>query len=157
MYTMIPFNRRNVLARAGELFDDRFFRSFFNMNDWMGGAGFRVDIRDKGDCYVLEAELPGVSEDKISLSCENDTLTVGADYTSESGDEKTCYSERRSGHVERSFSLEGIVQDKISAEYRNGILYVTLPKEQPAKQPGRRQIPIGNLKSAGDEPEKLGE
>ena len=156
MYTMIPFNRRNVLSRANDLFDDRFFRSFFNMNDWMGSAGFRVDIRDRGDNYVLEAELPGVSEDRISLSCENDTLTVGADYDSESKDEKTCYSERRTGHVERSFSLEGILQDQISAEYKNGILYVTLPKEQPAKQPGRRQIPISNLKS-GEETGKIGE
>ena len=77
MYTMIPFNRRNVLNRASELFDDRFFRSFFNMNDWMGSAGFRVDIRENADNYVLEAELPGVSEDRISLSCENDTLTLG--------------------------------------------------------------------------------
>ncbi len=156
MYTMIPFNRRSVINRANELFDDRFFRSFFNLNDWMGGAGFRVDIRDRGDSYLLEAELPGVSEDRISLTCENDTLTIGADYTSETKDEKTCYSERRSGRVERSFSLEGILQDSISAEYKNGILYVTLPKEQPAKQPGPRRIPIGNLKS-GEEPEKLGE
>ncbi len=156
MYSMIPFNHRNVLNRASELFDDRFFRSFFTMNDWMGSAGFRVDIRDKGDNYVLEAELPGVCEDKISLSCENDTLTIGADYASENKDEKTCYSERRTGHVERTFSLEGILQDQISAEYKNGILYVTLPKEQPVKQPGRRQIPIGNLKAAGEN-EKLGE
>ena len=155
MYTMIPFNHRNVLNRASELFDDRFFRSFFNMNDWMGSAGFRVDIRENAENYVLEAELPGVSEDRISLSCENDTLTIGADYNEEKKDEKTCYSERRTGHVERSFSLEGVVQDNISAEYKNGILYVTLPKQQPAKQPGRRQIPIG--KAAGDDQAKIEE
>ncbi len=155
MYSMIPFNHRNILNRANELFDDRFFRSFFNMNDWMGSAGFRVDIRENADNYVLEAELPGVSEDRISLSCENDTLTIGADYNEEKKDEKTCYSERRTGHLERSFSLEGVVQDQISAEYKNGILYVTLPKEQPAKQPGRRQIPIG--KPSGDDQAKIEE
>ena len=155
MYTMIPFNHRNVLNRASELFDDRFFRSFVNMNDWMGSAGFRVDIRENAENYVLEAELPGVSEDRISLSCENDTLTIGADYNEEKKDEKTCYSERRTGHVERSFSLEGVVQDQISAEYKNGILYVTLPTEQPAKQPGRRQIPIG--KASGEDQAKIEE
>ena len=153
MYTMIPFNHRNVLNRASELFDDRFFRSFFNMNDWMGSAGFRVDIRENDENYILEAELPGVSEDRISLTCENNTLTIGADYSEEKKDEKTCYSERRTGHLERSFSLEGVMQDQISAEYKNGILYVTLPKEQPARQPGRRQIPIG--KAGGDDTAKI--
>ncbi len=148
MYTMIPFNRKNLLDRANELFDDRFVRSFFNMNDLFGSAGFRVDIRDKGESYVLEAELPGVPQDRIDLSVENDALTVSADYENTSKDEKTCYSERRMGHVARSFSLEGIRQEDISAEYRDGILYVTLPKEQPPKQPGKRQILISGPRDA---------
>ncbi len=143
MYTMIPFSRRNLIDRANALFDDRFVRSFFNMNDLLGGAGFRVDIRDREDSYVLEAELPGVSRDRIDLSVENDMLTVSADYENEHTDEKTCYSERRTGHVSRSFSLEGIRQEDISAEYREGVLYVTLPKEQPAGKAGKRQILIG--------------
>ena len=84
MYSMIPFSRKNLIDRASELFDDRFVRSFFNMNDLFGSAGFRVDIREKGDSYVLEAELPGIPRDKIDLSVENDVLTVSAEYESAS-------------------------------------------------------------------------
>ena len=143
MYTMIPFNRSNSLSnRADSLFDDRFFRSFFNMNDWMGAQGFRVDIRENDNDYVLEAELPGVSKDQIGLSVENNTLTVSADYKTENKDGRSCYSERRTGHVQRSFSLEGIREDDIRASYKDGILYVTLPKAQPDKAEGVKHIAI---------------
>ena len=58
MYTMIPFHGR--MRRAGDsALDDRFFRSLFDMSDWMGSAGFRVDIRENDASYLLEAELPG--------------------------------------------------------------------------------------------------
>jgi len=145
MYTLMPYrNHRDMTAhRTPSLFDDRFFRSFFDMNDWMGNAGFRVDIHDNEKNYTIEAELPGVTEDQISLTVENDTLTISADMQSERSDEKAYYSERRVGHVSRSFSLEGIDQDHISADYKNGILYVTLPKQEPVKAPGARRIAIG--------------
>ena len=147
MYTMMPYRaHRNMPQerRLPSLFDDRFFRSFFDMNDWMGNMGFRVDIHDENDHYALEAELPGVTEDQINLSVENDTLTISADMNSERKDEKAYYSERRVGHVSRSFSLDGIDQDRISADYKNGILTVTLPKAQPAEAPGARRILIGH-------------
>lgn len=144
---MMPYrNHHNMPQRADRfpsLFDDRFFRSFFDMNDWMGNMGFRVDIHEKEDHYELEAELPGVSEDQISLTVENDTLTVSADMQSEHKDEKTYYSERRVGHVSRSFNLDGIDQERITADYKNGILTVHLPKTQPAEAPDARRIAIG--------------
>ena len=145
MYTMIPFrsHRNYPQHRSDFLFDDRFFRSFFDMNDWMGNAGFRVDIHDEQDHYTLEAELPGVTEDQINLTVENDTLTIAADMQSEHKDENAYYSERRVGHVSRSFNLDGIDTDRISADYRNGLLTVTLPKQQPTTEPGQRRIPIG--------------
>ena len=146
LYSMMPYRSHRSLSnehRMPSLFDDRFFRSFFDMNDWMGNMGFRVDIHDDDDHYTLEAELPGVSKDQINLSVENDTLTISADMQSERRDEKAYYSERRVGHVSRSFNLDGIDQDRISADYRNGILYVSMPKLQPAESAGARRIAIG--------------
>ena len=157
MYTMMPYRaHRNMPQerRLPSLFDDRFFRSFFDMNDWMGNMGFRVDIHDENDHYQLEAELPGVNEDQINLTVENDTLTISADMQSERKDEKAYYSERRVGHVSRSFSLEGIDQDHITADYKNGILYVTMPKEQPQEPTGARKILIGHGAAAEPEEEK---
>ena len=152
MYSMMPYRAHRNLPqdrRFPSLFDDRFLRSFFDMNDWMGNMGFRVDIHDEEDHYALEAELPGVSEDQINLSVENDTLTISADMHSERNDEKAYYSERRVGHVSRSFSLDGIDQEHITADYKNGILTVRLPKLQPQENPGARRILIGH---GGDAP-----
>ena len=150
MYTMMPYRNHRLpqQPRVPSLFDDRFFRSFFDMNDWMGNMGFRVDIHDDDKHYTLEAELPGVSEDQINLSVENDTLTIAAELRSERKDEKAYYSERRVGHVSRSFSLEGIDQEHITADYKNGILTVTLPKTQPVEAPGARRILIGHGEDA---------
>ncbi len=146
LYSMMPYRSHRNLPqekRFPSLFDDRFFRSFFDMNDWMGNMGFRVDIHDDGSHYTLEAELPGVKQDQISLTVENDTMTISADMQNEHRDEKAFYSERRVGHVSRSFSLDGIDQDQITADYQNGILYVTMPKLQPAEPAGVRHIAIG--------------
>jgi len=146
MYTMIPFRSHRTLNqnRPSSLFDDRFFRSFFDMNDWMGSAGFRVDIHEEKDHYLMEAELPGVPQEQISITADQDTLTISADMRSERNDEKAYYSERRMGHVSRSFSLEGIDENAITADYKNGILYVNMPKKQPCRDCSQRRIPIGS-------------
>lgn len=147
MYTLIPFRGRRDVSRGmtNSLFNDSFFRSFFDMSDWMGSAGFRVDVKDKADHYLLEAELPGVPEDQIELSVDNDVLTITANARTEHKEEKDSYlyCERRMGRMERSFSLEGIQQDNISADYKNGVLTVTLPKNAPEPPKTQRRIAIG--------------
>lgn len=141
MFTMVPYRRGN---RTPSLFDDRLFRSFFDFAEPFGNAGFRVDIRDQGESYLLEAELPGVKQEEIELSVDNDVLTISANRKEEKKEEKDSYlyCERRSGRTQRSFSLEGIDQEKIQAKYENGILSVTLPKVTPEapKTPKRIEI-----------------
>ena len=146
MYSMIPFHTRRDLSRGhgNSLFDDSFLRSFFDMNDWMGNVGFRVDIHDAQDHYELEAELPGVSEDQISVTVDSDTLTISADLRTDREENGAYYRERRMGHVSRSFSLDGIEPENISADYKNGVLYVMLPKAAPTEENSRQRcIPIG--------------
>lgn len=146
MYNMIPFRMHRSLSRPmsmmNSLFDDHFLRSFFNMNDMMGSFGFRVDIRENDCSYLLEAELPGVDEKDIELTLENDMLTISANLNEERKDERNCYSERRYGHMTRAFNLEGIDQEKIVASHKNGILYITLPKEKPEEKKTARRIGI---------------
>lgn len=152
MYTLMPYRpylTRQPQRRTG-LLNDSFFRNFMNMDDMMPSNGFRVDIREKGDVYVLEAELPGVEEQNINLSVEENVLTISADVNIERKDEKESYyyCERRSGHMSRSFSLDNIDQDGIVAEYNNGILSVTLPKEKQAPEKTARKIAINTARIA---------
>lgn len=152
MYTIVPFANHRELRNQprSPFFDDRFFRSFFDMSDMVGSAGFRVDVREEDACYKLEAELPGVSKDKLNLCVEDGTLVISADLNEEKKEEKRgyLYSERRTGHVERRFDLEGVDQERIAADYKDGVLEVTLPKLQPEpKKETKRAIAIGEGKA----------
>ena len=145
MYSLTPFRRSVSRDLMNPFPTDRFFRSFFDMSDMVGSAGFRVDVRDEGDAFRLEAELPGVPKDKINLSLDEDTLVISAELNEEKKEERSgyLYSERRTGHVERRFNLEGIHAEGIAADYENGVLTVTLPKEQPVeKEKENRRIDI---------------
>ena len=145
MYSLTPFRRSVSRDLMNPFATDRFFRSFFDMSDMVGSAGFRVDVRDQGGAFKLEAELPGVPKEKINLTLDEDTLVISADMNEEKKEEREgyLYSERRTGHVERRFNLEGIKAEDISADYVNGVLMVTLPKAQPMeKEKAARRIEI---------------
>ena len=129
MFGMIPFERHE-----NNLFDmfDNFERSFFGSSS---PSTFRTDIRDEGDRFVLEAELPGFRKEDIKLDLKDNILTVSAQHneTSEEKDKKGNYirRERRYGSYQRSFHLNGVDSQNIQGSYENGVLKLTLPKEQP--------------------------
>ncbi len=110
----------------------------------------RVDVREDEQAYILMAELPGVQMQDIDLTLENDVLTIAADLNPGERTDKQGYriAERRSGHVERSFTLEGIDQAAITANAADGILTIVLPKEKPVEGSGKRRIAIGSAKPA---------
>lgn len=145
MYSLIP-NRRNsqLLGPRNFLFDDSFFRPFMSMADSMNINTFRVDIKEKENAYFIEAELPGVNEKDISLTIDKDVLNISADIVNEEKSEGSNYhySERRTGHVERSFNLKGINHEEIKADFKNGLLRVELPKAQPLAEGNVRKIEI---------------
>ena len=155
MYTIVPLHRHsNVSYPMNSLFDDRFFRSFFDMNDMVGAPGFRVDVKEEPESYSLEAELPGVKQEDISLSVDHDVLTISAEVNAQKKEQHQnyLYSERRTGHMERRFSLEGIRQEGIAAAYQDGVLTITLPKAQPEQQKVARRIAISGSTQSGAVP-----
>ncbi len=131
------------------MFDDRFFRAFTEPAPMQG---IRVDVKESDKDYTLLAELPGVKPEDIRLSAENDVLTIEADINTERKEERDRYvfTERRSGHVSRCFSLEGVDQKNIRAAYENGLLRVTLPKQLPEPKTAARTIAIEGIKPAAD-------
>lgn len=145
MFTLVPYRR--YLSRPANPFDsmlnDSFFRPFLNGSEAMLGSTFRVDIRESDASYTIEAEIPGLNEDQIKLEVDDAILTISADFSTEKNQEENgrTYTERRSGHMERSFNLDGIDESNITANYKNGILYVNLPKTKPMEKTARR-IPV---------------
>ncbi len=135
MFALTPFEKRSYdLFNAFHDFEDDFFKS-------QQLRSFKTDIRDDGDKFVLEAELPGFDKQDIKLDITGDTLTLSAEHKTETEDKnKDNYirRERTFGSYQRSFDLTGIDTDKIDAEYKNGILELTLPKLAETKPETRR-------------------
>ena len=142
MYSLLPFGRYTNNS-LNSLFDD-FERSFFPV-DRSQMPAFRTDIKDEGDHFLLEADLPGCRKEDIDLHLQDGLLTITAkhDETSENKDENGKYvcRERRVGSFTRSFNVSGIQEDAISASYENGVLKLTLPK-QGEPEPQSRKIAI---------------
>ena len=143
MTGLIPFNYRNKnksLENIGTGFED-----FHNMLDDFFGSSllpsrnllhdtFKMDIEEKDTEYLLEAELPGVQKDEIDLRIEEDNLCIQINRSEESNKEgkNFIHKERRSSLLSRRVRLLGAKLDTISAKLENGVLQVTIPKEDKA-------------------------
>lgn len=100
--------------------------------EWMP----RVDVFENENNLVLEAELPGMKREDFDLSIENNVLTLKGERKFEKKDERDNYHrvERAYGSFTRSFTLPSTVTSEgAKAEFKNGILNVTLPKREETK------------------------
>jgi HSP20 family protein len=129
----------NIEKRLRKFFED--FDSPFS-NDWgvkpFGGNSFtpRVDVTEDNNNLYVHAEVPGVEKNDIKINIVGDVLTISGEKKSEQKDEGKNYYriERNYGSFSRSFTLPSeVVTDKIAAEYKDGVLNITLPKTEEAK------------------------
>ena len=113
-----------------------------------------LEVAERSDAYLIAVDLPGVREDQIELSFENNVLTLRGSRTSnfsaqKEGEMRVHISERQTGAFERSVRLPEFVEgDRIEARYVDGVLHVTVPKS-PAAQP--RKIPVSSRGALGGE------
>ncbi len=98
-------------------------------------SGFRTDIVDKGDRFILSAELPGFNKEDISIEIDSNLLTISAKRTEErlEKDDNGNYikRERSYGTYKRSFDMTNVKVELIKADYKNGILELSMPKIEP--------------------------
>ena len=137
MFDLIPFEHRNHNLFNPFADFDRFF------DDHAKESPCKTDILDKGDHYLVRAELPGFKKEDIHLDVNGDCLTISASHQEESKEEKDRFirRERRYGSMSRSFDISGVEADKIEAAYKDGVLELKLPKRGETTPP-TRQIEI---------------
>ncbi len=126
---------------------DKSFSPDFNV--YTGTKGLRskmpsVDIRELDSAYVMEADLPGFSENEIDISLKDRVMTLSSIHSEENeeekkDDEKQSYimKERSLSQFIRKFSLpDDIEEEEVSANFKNGVLTVNIPKraERQAKK-----------------------
>jgi HSP20 family protein len=121
-------------ADAG--FED-FVRGFFQPARQLRHAvAPKVDVTEKGDAYVVRADLPGVRKEDIQVTIEANQVTISAEVKRESEQkdgERVVRSERYVGAVSRSFVLPVEIDEAASnARYENGVLELTLAKKAEA-------------------------
>ncbi len=146
MFGLTPYNKRgNGMMGRNDLFDmrsifDSFFEDPFRNSFFSAGNPMKADIRETEKEYILDAELPGVRKEDIKLDLRDDTLTISVEHNEETNEEKDNYirRERKFGSFSRSFYVENVKHENVTAKYNDGILTVNIPKEEAGKERKRK-------------------
>ena len=94
----------------------------------------KCDIYEKDGNYHIEMDVPGFDKKEIKVEAKNDYLTITAEKSNEKNDEDKeknyIHRERSYGKYQRSFYLQDLDSDKVSAEFNNGVLKIVVPKKE---------------------------
>jgi len=132
------------------LFDDLFSRELFN---W-GNNNFSststtvpsVNIKETPENYEVEVAAPGMEKQDFNIQLDNNLLTIASVKTQQQEKNEENYTRKEFSYqsFQRSFELPKNVvdEDKINARYENGLLRLTIPKREEAKQKAPRMIEI---------------
>ena len=149
---LTPLGRDPFLSFRREmdrLFDDFFApaaegRSFAQPGGQPAAASFvspSIDVDETEQAYVVTAELPGIAEQDIELNLRDNALTISGEKKSERSEEQggRRYSERSFGRFQRTIPFpQEVDADKVQAACKDGVLTITLPKNEKARDKDRR-------------------
>jgi len=128
--------------KMDRIFGD-FGRSFNNVPGLtFRSSGPRINLYENGDIFEIRAEVPGIAKDDLNVNIQGNYLEISGSRTDDTPDGyKVHRTERGTNTFSRSFTLPNDVDaDKVEAQLKDGILYLTLPKSEVAKP---KQITIG--------------
>ena len=99
---------------------------FFTPSD-----GMKCDIYENKNNYVIEADMPGLNKKDVNVDYKDGYITISASKSAEDNEEEKDYirQERFYGSMERKFYVGDIDESEISAEFKDGVLKVSLPKD----------------------------
>jgi len=135
------------ITRLNDLRDelDRIFDAPLSRTSELLGWTPAFDVYENKDNFVVKAELPGMKREDLSVSLHDGSLIVSGERKAENYEEGTevYRSERFFGKFQRSVTLpNAVAASKVKAEYKDGVLTVTLPKSDEAKP---KQIEVNIL------------
>ena len=122
-----PFRELDEVFAQGLLGEEK------RLNNWLPAA----DVRESGDAYRIDVEMAAVSPDDVKVTFNDGVLAISGErrFEAENENESVRRSERRFGNFARSFRLpEDADEDAIEAKVDRGLVVVTVPKREKAKQ-----------------------
>lgn len=133
----------------GEDLFDNFFNDDFMMRPFQRSTAsqmMKTDVRELDNAYEVDMELPGFKKEDIKLDLKDGYLTVNATRNTENNEKndegKYIRQERYVGTCSRSFYVGDVKPTDIGAKYEDGMLKLTVPKEQPQVMPSGTNIAI---------------
>tara|TARA_R110001632_G_scaffold84909_2_gene186895 strand:+ start:468 stop:944 length:477 start_codon:yes stop_codon:yes gene_type:complete len=146
--TLANTNSNASHSNVSTWLDDIFNRdlpSVFTSNFNTGMSVPKVNIKETADAFMVEVAVPGLKKSDFKLDLDNQVLTISTESKEENEHKEENYTRREFGYssFKRTFTLPDSVNDeKINANYTDGILSVLLPKKEEAKQKPARSIKI---------------
>jgi HSP20 family protein len=129
-----PFYVPNVI-------DEDFFNFFQNKSNSVPAVNIREDEKN----YALDLAVPGMDKKDLKIDVNEDVLTISSESRNESDENKNGFRRKEFSYTafSRSFYIpENADRDKIDASYKDGILSISLPKQEEAKNKVERKIEI---------------
>ncbi len=129
-------NTGSLVDWGFDTFLDSFNRVFDDPIFTWNGKFPSVDVREEEGKYILEADLPGLTEKDIDVRVDGNLLTISSAKKEEKDDKKDGYliRERKSYSFSRSFTLpDDVAKDKIEAQFKNGMLSLSMEKNPESK------------------------
>jgi HSP20 family protein len=131
-----PINRLADLSEEINRMFDSPLPGFSRAAQLLGAWTPLLDLYEDKENYVLKAELPGVNKGDVNVSIQDGCLSITGERKSEtrSDDTEVHHTERFFGRFQRSVTLPtAVAADKVKAQYKDGMLTVTLPKTEESK------------------------
>ena len=148
----------SIVKRNGWLFDDMptLFNDFISRDLWNWGLGNNsstnttipaINVKETNDNFEVEVAAPGMNKKDFKVELNGNMLTISSEKRNEwQENENEKYSRREFSYqsFQRTFQLpkDVVDEDKIQAKYENGLLHLTIPKKEHAKQRPPRMIEI---------------
>lgn len=137
MSRLVPFNKRNNSLMNSSYEDfynmvDNFFNdNWLSTRNFIQGS-FKINIKENDKEYIVEAELPGVKKEEIKLELNEGKLNISVERENKVEEEKNNYVHKESSFtsMKRSIYLADATSEDIKAKLDNGILSITVPKQQ---------------------------
>lgn len=124
--------------------EDKFFKDFFR--GYKEVNNLSVDIKDEGDHFKVEADMPGLSKEDIKVDYKDNVLTIKAEKSEERNEgkegDKYIVRERKSSSFLRQFIIDDVKAEEISAAFDKGVLVINLPKKSKSALPEGHSIEI---------------
>ncbi|NJO02211.1 MAG: Hsp20/alpha crystallin family protein [Bacteroidia bacterium] len=136
-----------IFPRVSTMLDNFFNRDIFDSTNFSSGSLPAVNIKETKDEFLVELAAPGMSKEDFKVELDHNALRISSEKKQEHEEKARDgkYSRREFSYqsFQRTFTLPHTVEnDKISATYKEGILRLSIPKKEEAKEKPARVINI---------------